>query len=35
VDQALGVRLTRDAYATYFEEGQAGGAGLVCALYPR
>jgi hypothetical protein len=35
VDQALGARLTRDAYATYFEEGQAGGAALVCALYPR
>jgi hypothetical protein len=34
-DQALAARLRRDAYATYFDEGLAGGAGLVCALYPR
>jgi hypothetical protein len=35
VDEALAARLRRDAYATYFAEGQAGGAGLVSALYPR
>ena len=35
VDKALAERLTGTAYATYFEEGRAGGAGLVTALYPR